>query len=276
VKVQVVGCETIDATGLYRKEAEPCGPLVMVGTVHGDTEGFQRILRFLETYRPRLVFVELSPYGHHFRKAHQTALQQALNHDLLTAARLCRVSFREALRHPEIKAIRRQLALPSEYRAASLYCRKAAARLILADYSPLSKKLISYWPELLSVDNLTNLLRLDPLHRPATQRVYDEAAQAICASDPHDSSSTERMASEMETLWQHRERHMARVVGRTLMLRQALCRAVCIGGWQHLRWIPPDRTLRTILKVDIEDCFLLDRGFLQAFSRHPPLRCPSA
>ena len=104
-------------------------PLILVGGVHGDRHGFRRTLHFLETFQPDLVMVELSPFGKAFRDRNRRTLQQTFAHNLLLAARHVHLSLREALLHPEIKVIRRQLALPFEYRAALRFVRNTGNRL---------------------------------------------------------------------------------------------------------------------------------------------------
>ena len=121
--------------------------LILVGAVHGDDRGFVRTARFLDSFQPDFIFVELSPYAKTFRERNQLTLQRTLSENLRIVSKQRGLLFKDALTHPEIKAIRRQLSLPHEYRAARHFVRATASGLALVDYSPLSRRMIQLWPE---------------------------------------------------------------------------------------------------------------------------------
>ncbi len=237
-------------------------PLILVGGVHGDQHGFRRTLHFLETFQPDLVLVELSPFGKAFRDRNRRTLQQTFAHNLLLAARHVHLSHREALLHPEIKSVRRQLALPFEYRAARRFVRNTGNRLALVDSSLFSRRMIAHWPELISSSNLSSLL-LSPDTRPTPAQTYEWAARHICQGLNPLAFTGERWWQTRDPLWQRREQFLATRI-RSALRETAPSRAAYLGGWQHLTGTGPYPTLRELLGLDRNSCWLLDRGFLQS------------
>lgn len=232
-----------------------------MGSVHGDERGFVRTLRFLNSFQPDLVLVEFSLYGKIFRDRHQHALQQSLSHNLAIAASNCGLTFRRALRHPQIKAIRRQLALPFEYRAALRFSQTTGSPLVLVDYSPFSRRMIRHWPELLSSGNLRSLLALPEGNRPSPAITYELAARTILKKYPTIASCIEYHNSSTNSLRQKRERFMAARI-RSALKQFGPRRAVYLGGWQHLTLGGNLPSLRELLGLEQAPGFLLDRGLL--------------
>lgn len=233
-----------------------------MGGVHGDKRGLVRTLRFLHSFQPDLLLVELSPYGKAFRERHQRALLKTLAQNLIIAAMSSHVSLREALLHPEITAIRRQIALPFEYRAARRYAQFADSPLLLVDYSSFSRRMISHWPELLSAQNLSSLLTLDTNLRHAPAATYDLAARAIQQAQPSLADGFGCNCSSANPLWKTRERFLAARM-RAALKRFGPRRAVYLGGWQHLTTGGNFPSLRVLLQLAQEaPVYLLDRGYL--------------
>lgn len=239
----------------------PALPLTLVGGVHGDERGFTRTLRFLQTFQPDLVLVELSPYGKVFRERHQRALQRKLNENLAIAAGNTNLTYREALTHSQIRPIRRQLALPFEYRAARRFSRTTGNPFLLIDYSPFSRRLIGQWPELLSIANLSLLLTLPRDTRSTPDRTYDLAARTIRQTRPPMPNCPQHAGSGADVLWSEREQFLAARV-RSALERFRPSRAVYLGGWQHLTAEGRFPSLRLLLGLEKTPAYLLDRGFL--------------
>lgn len=235
-------------------------PLILVGSVHGDELGFQRAFSFLSAFRPEVVFVELSPYAKVFRDRHRSTLQQTLTLNLRNAARQCGLALREALSHPEIRAVRRQLALPFEYRAARRFAQATGSALSLVDYSPFSRELLELWPELVSKDNLALLLTLPHDHRLSSSRTYELAARAIGGADPLAAVLLGSRTSGMSPFMEKRERFMADRI-RSVLKAQAPHKAAYLGGWEHLTVAGTSSSLRKLLGLEHTPCYLLDRGF---------------
>ncbi len=232
--------------------------LFLAGTVHHDSRGFTRLASLLRSMRPDAVFVELSPFAWMFRKRHQKTLTTVLNGNAARAARSCGISTHDALIHPHITAVRRQLSLPFEYRASSAYARSTGSALFLADYSGFSREWIASWRELISEENLRGLLTASPA-RHSAGRLYTAAAKSIAQDvDPYDGIM---IPDEDLEPWRHRECRMARKICSILRVRRPR-RALYVGGWWHLTTGGKTRTLREMLGVPLSHCILLDRGFL--------------
>jgi hypothetical protein len=235
--------------------------LILVGTVHADRHGFARTARLLLSLQPDLVFVELSPFGKSFRSSNKVALQGILNHNLKEAAGKCGLPLKHALTHPEIQAVRRQIVLPFEYRAAWRYSRASGVELVLVDFSPFSRRMISSWPEMISSENMVTLLSLPRDSRLAITKVYDLAARGILGGSSIIAGIAEAGGAGTDPLWKKRERHMAAVIRSMLQSRHPK-KSLHLGGWHHLTVGGCFSSLRELLRIDLCQCYLLDRGFL--------------
>ena len=231
--------------------------LILLGTVHNDPAGFRELGRFLRSHEPDCVFVELSPYGLRFRLRHRRTLQRTLMGNLQEACAQARVSWQYAVRHPEIVAVRRQIGLPSEYRAAARYAAQTGNRIFTVDYSRFSRKWLASWPELLSPRNLAILLSLPPNPR-SVSRSYDSAAAAMARVAPGSPENTAFHASQIDPLWAEREIHMAKAIMRLCEIFSPQ-KPVYLGGWRHLTPGGELPTLRDILNIPPSRCLLLDR-----------------
>jgi len=182
-------------------------------------------------------------------------LQRELCRNLKKAAERIGIDPKQALRHPEVRAIRRQVSLPFEYRAAARYCAKSGAELFLADSSKFSRKWIETWDELISHENLHSLLYL-PWDSFAVDREYEAAARAIGGQW----KAADRNAPDDpdDPAWQQRELFMARRIRELLDAHRPLL-PLYVGGWRHLVSGDKELTLRDILEIEPSRCLLLDR-----------------
>jgi hypothetical protein len=232
--------------------------LRLLGTVHGDPRGFRRLRQFLQQFQPDLILVELSPFGLAFRQAHQRELQRTLGQNLRRAATEIHCAWQKALAHPEIRAIRRQIALPFEYRASYHYARAHNKRLLLLDRSDFSQALVACWPDLMSTSNLALLLTLPRARkRYAVEDHYRRAHELLrwpsaCTDKPgHTAGGLNK------DIWEERENSLAeRIRGAILAIAPASC--VYVGGWEHLSDQEDPPSLRRLLAIPAAQCFLLD------------------
>ncbi len=167
--------------------------LILLGTVHRDPAGYRKMKDFLQRLQPDAVLLEMSPYAAAFRKNRGPALVATFRKNLREASEACGLPLRNAIRHPEVAAIGRQLALPFEYRAASAYVSgvrgtrsrdakhagNGNAKLFLVDRSSFSRRMIAAWPELISVENLKALLAMDFPAGPSIDKAYERAWREI-------------------------------------------------------------------------------------------------
>lgn len=229
--------------------------LSCLGTAHNDPSGYRRLKLWLEVLQPDLILVELSPFGRRFRKRKQRRYQRALLESLRRAAQIAGIPYRQALTHPEIDAIRRQIAYPFEYRAARSYASSRKISLVLVDHSPFSMHCTLRWPELITDQNLVHLLDLPP-RRPSVASEYRLAREILSGRKEMPFSGIARSAEEGPGLWQARERSMAARIRRCLHAAQAL-NPVFIGGWHHLTSGGGRITLAALLPLARARCRLV-------------------
>jgi hypothetical protein len=241
--------------------------LYLLGTVHGDPKGYKKLKSFLNSFKPDLILLELSPFAWAFRTRHQAYFQNAFLRHLKYAARRLGLSLQDALKHPQILAIRRQINLPYEYRAARAHVLHNEAMLFLVDHSSFSREWIAAWAELISVENLTFLLTsfsrvsdIEHTYRQALDSItrrYDLGVNGLFGD--RDSEGKD---------WDAREHYVARQIQETLLIFQPR-RALYVGGWWHLTSGGRLPTLRDLLKAKISRCYLLEReSDLSLFRSH--------
>lgn len=193
--------------------------LILIGTVHGDPRGYERVLRLLKCLRPAVVTVEISRFSLRYRRAWEDRWQRLLNEALAGLPP-------EAAGHPAIRRVAAQIALPFEYRAAGDYSRRWGAKCLPLDLGGLSRRhLPRYGRELLSTANL-RVLTAEP-----QDSLEDLVAQEFRRARLAWQRSPWRLAmgSTPETL--RRERLLARRLER--LARQG-GRIAHLGGWEHL------------------------------------------
>lgn len=236
--------------------SELCGRLTCIGTVHYDPAGYTLLKRFLDHLQPDLILLELSPYGRRYRRRHQRDLLRGLLENLKIATEQVGVTLRQALKNPEIAAIRRQLSLPYEYRAARSYARLRGASLRLVDASSFSMQWILQWTSLVKTENLFQLLRA-PSRRISVQESYRIAQEALQDQDFRKAWLHSRIASNTNSGFENiREQTMANRISMHIAFRRPRV-PIFIGGWAHLVGGIERKTLRTLLSLSPSQCRLL-------------------
>lgn len=193
--------------------------LILIGTIHGDPQGYARTTALLGYLRPNLVTVEISPFSLRYRLRHGPGWQRQLS---LALAELPD----GAARHLAIRRLAAQVALPFEVGAARDYHHSTGAPWRPLDLgSPGRRHLPRYGPELLSRDNLQALLATSNGSLEKYVIAEFNRARLTLARSPR------RLVTfgNPETL--RRERFLARRL-RTLASRYH--RVVHLGGWEHL------------------------------------------
>ncbi|MCX5898988.1 MAG: hypothetical protein NTY29_12420, partial [Proteobacteria bacterium] len=84
--------------------------LVLVGTVHHDPHGYDKLQRVLAALQPDIITLELSPYGRGFRTKHSRKLSQRI------LSRLPAVAGRDHLPTP-LEQLLATITFPFEYQA---------------------------------------------------------------------------------------------------------------------------------------------------------------
>ncbi|MDP8222273.1 MAG: hypothetical protein P9L99_02855 [Candidatus Lernaella stagnicola] len=148
---------------------------VMIGVVHRDPVGEERLLTVLRRYRPAIVTLEVSPYAMAFREENGPRLVAQLE------------SFVPAERrdHGEIAAIRETLRQPFELRAAQQYAAENGCRVELVDDSEISRLLLQdVEDELLTEANIARLLKRPDYSLSRTVASFYRRARRLLADEP--------------------------------------------------------------------------------------------
>lgn len=198
-----------------RKAAERDSPsLMLVGTVHLDPTGFERLLALLKAARPKTVTVEVSPYALKFRRSTGREMLKRLD------------AFRrpDGSLPPALAAVAAQLAVPFEYRAAASHARRTGARLCRIGDSRESERLLGLLErELMATDNLVTLaLRDEPEIAELVDREWARARRIF--------RDRRLSGSDVAGRLSRRNQRLAEKI-RPLIADGTV---VHIGGWEHL------------------------------------------
>lgn len=221
-----------DVGRVHLKESEMQGKeLLLIGTVHLDPVGAEKLRKILTKACPVAVAVEVSPYGLFYRRRNGRRLLRRLMRTVKLLAEDLQVSWR---RWGQIHAIRTQIQLPFEYRAALSYCRDTGATLSCIDSSLWSKRWIdNHWYHLLSRENLEALLAERAKDQEQeVSRDYKMAALLLRSrEEPLVPVFAGTWSADLH--WQQRETDLARLL-EGLYDKVEKGRLAYVGGWQHL------------------------------------------
>lgn len=199
--------------------------LTMIGTIHRDPHGFAHLWGALKRLSPDVISVEASPYGLKYRLQNRRTLRSLLIRGLREALSPTPLTFglcKQLLRTSGIGGIKAFIDLPYEYKASRAYAQKKGTPLYCLDLSSHSQELLQATEELLSLENLRVLIRLET--SALSERVTQERARARAALR---SPMLIRPPSGV------RERIMAkRLIG--IIKRHPQADVVHIAGWEHL------------------------------------------
>jgi hypothetical protein len=226
--------------------------LILIGTVHGDPRGYERLIKLLEQLRPEVVTVEISRFSVRYRGAWEDKWKARLQKALAGLPP-------GAAAHPAISMIAAQIALPFEYRAARDYERRNGAKYLPLDLGAVSRRHLPRYGELLSPANLQGLLETPA--EPQEDQVAREfqRARLVLAHPPW------RLAGQKSPETLRREFFLARRLKR-LALKHG--RIVHLGGWQHLvPWRDGDG-MRAWLKEQKPLVILADEGDLPVLQEY--------
>jgi hypothetical protein len=195
----------------------------MIGVVHRDPDGEERLYRALTALQPELLTLEVSPYAVEYRREHGAALLAKL--DVITPA--------GKSGHGEIQAVRETLRIPFEVRAAERYAGERAVRVELVDDSALSRELLAeVEAELLTPENLRALTERPDFSLRRTVDSFYRRVRRLRDDEPVPPArlgfSAERLA-----LLELRDEQMEATI-RRLRTETSAARWVHVGGVFHL------------------------------------------
>jgi hypothetical protein len=136
--------------------------LFLIGTVHRDPRGEERLGDLLAGLKPTALTLEMSPTAADYRRRRGRLLLQRLERILDRLAREEGYPRQTLADHPAVADIRRLLSFPFEYRASHKYADQAGIPFDLIDLPEVSvRKLRLVESDLITYRNLRTLLRLE-------------------------------------------------------------------------------------------------------------------
>ncbi len=217
--------------------------VVLIGTVHRDPEGCDKLLSVLRDEEPDYLTLEMSPYAIRYRSKKRLTLRKRL-YDLLQdlTREVPGTAHEELLSHPAIRNVFAVVDFPYEYLAVSSFSRSRHVPFQCIDKSGHSrKKLARLEKDLVTSENLRALIHLNP--REVCQEVNREYILASIGFSCHQKAAEPRR-NPREPMT--RDRHMASRI-RALLHSTGLRKLVHVGGWEHLVDDGKRETLFTLL-----------------------------
>ncbi len=201
-----------------RKADKIQNSLVLIGSVHSDPQGYERAVKLLEHLQPEVITVEISAFSVRYRADHGERWRRLFQEAMAELPE-------GAHRHPALRRVAAQIAMPFEWRAAHAYGQSCGASWRPIDLSALARQhLPRYATELLDPENLKKLW---------------ETPEASLEEQVAADYQRARLA-EIKPLWRPptsdggpartRERTMA---ARLRKLAHRGRRVVHLGGWEH-------------------------------------------
>jgi hypothetical protein len=201
-------------------EATTRPEIMLVGVVHGDPGGYDKLKRLLERLRPRFISVEISEYSWRYRRRQEAGWQRQLE--------LGRQSLPERQRrHMALDRVAAQIAYPFEVKVAEDYARQHGVGWLAVDLNSLAREhLPRYGAELLQPENLQHLvLTPDGDWGEYIQQEYRRARRGLRTGQDRAVVTVETVQARL------REKVLAHRVAR---LAKQWWRLAHVGGWEHL------------------------------------------
>lgn len=221
--------------------------IILVGVVHGDPAGYDKLKRFFQQLRPRVISVEISEYSWRYRRRRTAGWlrQFRLNREFLA---------KEQRRHLALEKVAAQIAYPFEVRAAEDYAQENGVAWQAVDISSVSREhLPRYDAELLGLDNLRNLvLTPDGDWGEHIHQEYQRARRLLATGR---GSWPDIRSGALAPQASMREKVLAH---RVVRLAKQWLRVVHVGGWEHLVTAAPGKTMADFLAVWRPQRVLLD------------------
>jgi len=190
----------------------------MLGIIHRDRRNDELLEKWIESLRPQVITLELSPYGLAFRRSMGEAYRRKID-DICLSLRL----EGHACLPGDLDDFYSYVEVPREFEIASDYCTRTDACLYPVDMDLFSYMKLRELDELISVENIGKSLSQKTQNRGSMERVL---AGLYFGSSVTAFSYTDEMAL--------RDRFMCRRIS-LLMKRFSDKRFLHIAGWQHLK-----------------------------------------
>ncbi len=227
--------------------------LILIGTIHRDTNGIPRLMETLRRESPDIITLEMSEYGVAFRERNGFHLKQRL-FDILRVLHEKSAQKgsekRDRSQTPfeigTIRAILLTLELPFEFRAVKAYCERKRIPFRCIDLSKYSRaKLKTLQKEMITEDNLRKLMAFASLEPHEELRKQRTLARRLISQGTDQLFIEAFLKGRIENGMIDRDRYMSlRIKGILGNYRKTLH----VGGWEHLLDAPRVKTLYGLLK----------------------------
>lgn len=232
------------------------GRLTLVGVVHQDPAGEERLTALLQRLAPDRLTLEVSPAAVEYRQTHGSLLLQRLDRILEALPKSSGRSFAELNAHPAVRSIRTLLSLPFEYQAARRWSTGRNVPLELIDSSEISlAKLRRIERSLITYRNLGTLVSLSPGEPPLRSEGYPAAKAMLSGASIGQREAFLAGCRGSEGVGP-RDRQMAALIRERLLLHGG--HLVHVGGWVHMVDDPRGETLYSALADLAPERLLLD------------------
>jgi len=216
--------------------------VILIGTIHLYEESLPVLYNELKACAPNAVTVEISRFSVDFRKRREDRWKSILE-------RRISVLPHEKRSNARLSLLKRQIAIPFEWRAATAYGNIHGVPVIPIDVEDLSRKELPAWEQdLLSRENL-ELITGEDIRSGVEEhffRVKKEADNVL--SNPSKIPRPIHPVSWLDDpFWKNREY----ILFRRLKLVYSLYRRVIhVCGWMHIVRQSPWKTLADLLAED--------------------------
>jgi hypothetical protein len=204
--------------------------IVLVGVIHGDPEGYDRLKALLRREDPSLVTLEFSEFGLRFRREKAATIRENLR-CLLLEIGLDEDAIRATFRRGGPGGLTALLDFPYEYLAARDFCAERGRPLSLIDLSRFSEqKLRILEEEALQPENIRALLdRKDSDMREEVKKQRRMAERCLAGGADFAFLRSAGLAEELRI----RDQYMAEEIRRRAEASPGAM-LMHIGGWEHL------------------------------------------
>lgn len=208
--------------------------LTLIGTVHRDARGGERLGYLLAQLQPEIITLELSEASLSYRRDKGEMQLRKLHLILERIAADRAVSLAQLEVHPSVAQIRKLLGLPFEYLAALAYARSHQIPLVLVDLPNIAvRKLKKIEGELITLRNLKTLTSLPAEVEPESGEGYAVARTFLADQSMPDIRQAFLAGKRGVEGIGLRDEHMATEIRRQLTENPER-HLIHIGGWVHL------------------------------------------
>lgn len=234
-----------------RKPTSTC--LVLVGAVHHDPAGYNKLQRVLAAVQPDIITLELSSYGRGFRTKNSRKLSMRIR----SQAQQGPGSEPPNILSAAVEQLLAAVQFPFEYCAARKYAAACRVPLYCIDLSRISRKRLRMLKdEALTRRNIATLLALPDKNLLNSVNLCYKRAAAVWYQ-PGDRLRLPAVSCPADS---DRDRHMSRRL-RNLCAKFPRKRILHIAGWEHCVNSPGQLNLYGLLRDLSPQRILLDEAW---------------